>query len=79
MTIKEQADELVNEIEASFSYMVEYGNTKEASIVIAIIAQERFVNELIELKYEEHSDSFWYIENKILQAQELLTELKSRI
>ncbi len=81
-TTKQKADELVEQ----FLQLVDCGDNRHTTRTqiknatkCAIFCQEREVNTLTELKEGEHSDSFWIIENEILKAQELLTELKSRL
>lgn len=43
----------------------------------ALIAVNRTINILKEMQEKEHSDNFWYLENAILDEQEIKTEIEN--
>ncbi len=79
MNLEKKARKLINDIEEKFSYMVEYGNTKEPALEIAIMMVEREIEDLKYIQESMHSDYFFEAEKLILDKQELLTILESKI
>ncbi len=81
MDIKKQADELIKKFKAEIWHLSEIGDCDEEALECAIIAQERVVNELETIwgKSSRLSNNFWIIENQIVNARNILTELKNRL